>query len=405
MISPPVLGRIAPMLGKNILAVYPHRRRSSEIRFAPPIGLAYVMAAVQDLVERITIVDMRLEEEYDLARFIEADTSSVCISLNWPPSKPENGGVPEFDLINRLPAGLLTVVGGRWASLNTDVVFESCPHVDIVVQGDGEEPLRELAKVSSLADIEGLAYRADGVIHRNPPRRLAPLSQTLYPNRKLRRYDYTVAARGIDVDVTVDMVLSSHGCPFRCKFCAYNADWQGRRRPWQARTPESVLEELRTIDADAVFFADNNFCVDMDRVGAICDLVIQEGIRKTFALEARVDIARRPDVLEKMARAGFRIIMFGLESACDSILRSLNKGFTVADVRAAFRGVPPVSFPAGRILHRGEHRRGPARHAADDRVCQGTGVGLHQSELPEGGPRVVARRTRPPHTGVSHRGG
>ena len=289
MISPPVLGRIAPMLGKNILAVYPHRRRSSEIRFAPPIGLAYVMAAVQDLVERITIVDMRLEEEYDLARFIEADTSSVCISLNWPPSKPENGGVPEFDLLNRLPAGLLTVVGGRWASLNTDVVFESCPHVDIVVQGDGEEPLRELAKVSSLADIEGLAYRADGVIHRNPPRRLAPLSQTLYPNRKLRRYDYTVAARGIDVDVTVDMVLSSHGCPFRCKFCAYNADWQGRRRPWQARTPESVLEELRTIDADAVFFADNNFCVDMDRVGAICDLVIQEGIRKTFALEARVD--------------------------------------------------------------------------------------------------------------------
>jgi hypothetical protein len=295
------------------------------------------MAAVQDLVEHITLVDMRLEEEYDLARFIDGDTDAVCISLNWPPGKPENGVVPEFDLINRLPAGLLTVVGGRWASVNTEVVFENCPHVDIVVQGDGEETIRELAQAASPADIEGLAYRLDGVIHRNPPRRLAPLRETLYPNRKLRRYDYTVAARGIDAGVTVDMVLSSHGCPFRCKFCAYNADWQGRRRPWQARTPESVLEELRTIDADTVFFADNNFCVDMDRVGAICDLVIREGIKKTFALEARVDIARRPDILDKMARAGFRIIMFGLESACDESLRVLDKGFTVADVRAAFR--------------------------------------------------------------------
>jgi len=325
------------MLGKNILAVYPHRRRSSEIRFTPPMGLEYVMTAVEDLVERITIVDMRLEDEYDLARFIDSHTDAVCISLNWAPAKPTHGVVPEFDLINRLPGNLLTVVGGRWASMNTDAVFENCPNVGVVVQGDGEETIRELATEASPADIQGLAYRARGVIHRNPPRRLAPLSETLYPNRKLRRYAYTVAARGVDLGVTVDSVLSSQGCPFQCKFCAYNADWLGRRRPWQARSPQSVLTELHAIDADAVFFADNNFCVDMDRVGAICDLVVQEGIRKTFALEARVDIARRPDILDKMARAGFRIIMFGLESACDESLRLLNKGFTVADVRAAFK--------------------------------------------------------------------
>jgi anaerobic magnesium-protoporphyrin IX monomethyl ester cyclase len=336
LISILVHDRIAGMLGENILAVYPHRRRSSEIRFTPPMGLEYVMAAVEDLVKRITIVDMRLEDEYDLTRFIDSRTDAVCISLNWAPSKPEGGAVPEFDLINRLPRHLRTVVGGRWASMNTDAVFENCPNVDIVVQGDGEETIRELATRTSPAEITGLAYRSDGVIHRNPPRRLAPLSETLCPNRKLRRYAYTVAARGIDLGITVDSVLSSQGCPFHCKFCAYNADWLGRRRPWQARSPQSVLNELHDIDADVVFFADNNFCVDMDRVGAICDLVIKEGIRKTFALEARVDIARRPDVLDKMARAGFRIIMFGLESACDESLRLLNKGFTVADVRAAF---------------------------------------------------------------------
>lgn len=96
------------------------------------------------------------------------------------------------------------------------------------------------------------------------------------------------------------------------------------------------MEELKTIDAEVVFFADNNFCVDMDRVAAICDLVIQQKIHKTFVIEARIDIDRRPDVLAKMERAGFRVILFGVESACDKSLRLLNKGFTVDQARAAF---------------------------------------------------------------------
>jgi len=324
------------MMGGNILAVYPYRRRSSEMRFMPPMGLEYVMAAVEDLVDNITIVDMRLEDEYDLRPFIDSRTDAACVSMNWWPSKPKGGVVPEYDLINRLPRDLPTIVGGRWATLNADRLSENCPNIDIIVKGDGEETIRELATSSSPAGVKGLSYRANGIVHHNPPRMFAPLSETVYPNRKLRRYRYTATARGIDFGITMDSVLSSRGCPFRCKFCTYNFDSLGRRRPWQARSPESVVAELRTIDAELVFFADNNFAVDMDRVAAICDLLTKEGIRKTLAAEARIDIARRPDVLAKMVRAGFRIILFGLESACDKTLRQLNKGFTVEQVRAAF---------------------------------------------------------------------
>jgi len=74
----------------------------------------------------------------------------------------------------------------------------------------------------------------------------------------------------------------------------------------------------------------------MDRVDRICRLILAEGIRKTFAVEARIDIARRPDVVGRMARAGFRIVFFGLESTSDESLRLLDKGFTIAEVRAAF---------------------------------------------------------------------
>ena len=349
------------MLGKNILAVYPHRKQGSEVRFFPPMGLEYVMAAVKDLVEHITIVDMRFEDDYDLARFVDDRTDSLCVSINWPPGfvptpsglrrdkpgAPVGGVIPELDLINRIPRRVFTVVGGRWASTHAELVFAQCPGVDVVVLGDGEETIRDLATARSLAEVEGIAWRDSGVVRTNPPRRLAPISETLFPDRALRRYVYSAATKGIDFGITVDSVMSSHGCPFHCKFCAYNADFLGRRRAWQPRSPESVVAELKTVSADVVYFADNNFCVDMARVGRICDLIVREGIRKTFALEARIDIAKRPDVLAKMARAGFRIIFFGIESASDESLRTLTKGFTIADVRGALRVMRRFPFFLG----------------------------------------------------------
>ena len=75
----------------------------------------------------------------------------------------------------------------------------------------------------------------------------------------------------------------------------------------------------------------------------------------------------RPDILDKMARAGFRIIMFGLESACDSSLRLLNKGFTVADVRAAFRVFHRYPFLLGGFFivgNIGENERDMLRMSA-----------------------------------------
>ncbi len=360
-----------PMLGKNVLAVYPHQKARSEARFFPPMGIEYIAAAVKDLVEKITLIDMRWEKDYDLAGFLDAETDSLLVSLNWPPGNPVEGKIPELNLINRAHsfAGqtflsdeqkndrqeclsyedkkkkLFTVVGGRWASTHVAEIFAACPGVDVVVMGDGEEAIRELAQAASPEGVAGLAWRdSAGVVRTNPPRRLAPISETLRPDRTLRRYRYSVSSKGIDFGITVDSVMTSHGCPFHCKFCAYNADFLGRRRAWAPRSPESVVAELKEIDAEVVYFADNNFCVDMNRVAAICDLIVKEGVKKTFALETRIDIAKRPDVLAKMARAGFRIILFGMESATDRSLADLSKGFTVAQAREAFRTLRRFPF-------------------------------------------------------------
>jgi len=69
----------------------------------------------------------------------------------------------------------------------------------------------------------------------------------------------------------------------------------------------------------------------------ICDLLIAKRIRKHYIGNARLEIAHRPDVLRKMEQAGFIALLVGVESTQDATLKSMGKGFTVAQVRERFQ--------------------------------------------------------------------
>ena len=148
---------------------------------------------------------------------------------------------------------------------------------------------------------------------------------------------YSVPADPSFAGVAIDAIASSRGCPFNCTFCSFDRNPWGQKRPWSARSPESVVRELEETDAKYVIFVDDNFTHDMDRVAAICDLIQRRGIRKRYAVNARVEIARRPDVLRKMERAGFSVLLLGIESAQDRTLRSMKKGFGTKRLREYFR--------------------------------------------------------------------
>ena len=83
-------------------------------------------------------------------------------------------------------------------------------------------------------------------------------------------------------------------------------------------------------------FVDDLFTHDMDRVDRICDLILERGIRKRYFVNARLEISRRPDVLKKMEKAGFSMLMLGIESTQDKTLRSMRKGFNVEWIRKHF---------------------------------------------------------------------
>jgi len=323
---------------KNAICIYPYKRELKTVGFLPPIGLEYVASAIEDIVESVKIIDLRYEKK-PLSAFIDKNTDLVLVSYNWDEEEEFVKGI-----INSIPENITLIVGGRYATESANELLGNIPRIDGIVRGDGEEIAKEIVQKGISSDIDGLSFRLKEKIVHNKNRKLEPVPNDFYPNRRLRRYKYMVILDEYTSDIQVDLMLGSRGCPYNCKFCDFKFNPLGEKRKWSVRRPESVVAEIKTIEADVIGFADDIFTADMDWVERVCDLIIKEGIKKKYLINARLEVAKRADVLTKMYKAGFMAFLLGIESAQDKTLASMNKGFTTAKVREYFEVLKQFNF-------------------------------------------------------------
>lgn len=333
---------------KHALCLHPYYKDSHSgslgLAIFPPTGIEYIASALRPYVERLTFVDLRLSgplrDPERLSEFIRREVDLLCISINW-----EYHFHEVCTLVNSFPAEVYTVVGGKQATDNVEEVFSACPGVDIIVRGEGEETIVELAEGKDLTDIPGISFRHEGTIAHNPNRPLGDVDQYPYPDRSLRSQKYCfnfggLAMRGEEFDI----ILTSRGCPYDCKFCTFNLNPWTQKRRFSARSIDSVMQELKEISAGVVLIADENFFVSPARARRICERIVQEGIKKRFIVQARIEVYKYPEVLEAAASAGIKVFLLGIESPTDRILAQLNKGFDTATVREAFETLRKYPF-------------------------------------------------------------
>lgn len=323
---------------RHALCLYPYYSgdRGTGLDFFPPTGLEYIATALKSHVDQISLVDLRhnrsLQSHQKMCEFIRRDIDLICISITW---RAQYGKV--CDYISQLPSAPTIIVGGREATENVEDIFLRCPNVDAVVRGEGEQTIQELSDGRPWEQISGLSYRRNGTVIHNPNRPLQPIEDITPPDRSLRQCRYFPVAHGIRLlPIEFDTILGSRGCPYKCKFCTFSMNPLGQKRDYSARSPESVVDEIEASTGRMIIFADDNFFVNPDHVERICDLIIERGIDKRFFANARIEAAKHPHVLEKAYRAGFRVLLMGIESASDRILEQFNKGFNTEQIRNAF---------------------------------------------------------------------
>jgi magnesium-protoporphyrin IX monomethyl ester (oxidative) cyclase len=330
---------------KHVLALNPYFGDSTAaMGIFPPTGLEYIAASMKDLVGKVTLLDLRYDKAYQdpkaLGSFIRNQVDLLCISIRW-----ESQFKKICDFVSQLPREVCTVVGGYKATQEVEYLFERCPNVDLIVRGEGEEIIRQIVTGVPYKDIRGLSYRDNGRIIHNEIHPLPDIARIPFPDRSLRRHDYCFAQHGVRfTSHTFDTVLTTRGCPFKCKFCTFSLNPLGQRRSYTERPVESVIEEFKTITADVVLFSDDNFFTNPKRSEQLCDLIIENKIKKTFVVQARVDVARHRRLLDKAQDAGFKVFLIGIESPHDRILQQLQKGITQQQVREAFAVLTQYDF-------------------------------------------------------------
>jgi magnesium-protoporphyrin IX monomethyl ester (oxidative) cyclase len=330
---------------EHALALYPYFKDSTAtMGVFPPTGLEYIATNIKDIVGKITLIDLRYEKKYQdikiLSDFIKTEIDLLAISIPWS-SKFDK----IWDFISKLPPDVTTVVGGNKATDEVEFLFDRCLNIDLIVRGEGEETIREVVRDIPYKDIEGLSYRENGTLIHNKTRTLPDISAVAFPDRSLRRQEYHWIQKGVQMTkLTFDTVMTSRGCPYNCKFCTFSLNPLGQKRKYAERPLESVIEELKIISADVIMFSDDNFFTNPKRSKKLCDLILENGIKKKFLVQTRIEIANDTNLLDKAEKAGFKVFLMGIESPHDKILQQLNKGFTQQHVRDAFKILNKYNF-------------------------------------------------------------
>ncbi len=325
---------------QHALFLNPYRESSSTsaMRIYPPVGLEYIATSAKELIDKITIMDLRQEtklcEADNLLSFIkEQGIDFIGVSITWDRQFEEICG-----LLNHLPADITLVAGGYKATERAVELLEKCPNVDIVVRGEGEATIKEILEGRPLKDILGISFRDNGNLVHNDFRAFQNASDIPAFDRSLRRYDYRLSLHGVGVaNLSFDSVLTARGCPFNCKFCTFNMNPLGQKRKYSERNISSVVDEIESSKAGVILFGDDEVFASKKRAERLCDEIIKRKIKKRYIAQTRIDIAKYPVLLEKMVKAGFKVLLVGIESPHDWILKQFHKGFTSQQIRDAFK--------------------------------------------------------------------
>ena len=164
-------------------------------------------------------------------------------------------------------------------------------YVDVVVRGEGEVTIRELANTidatENIENVKGVTCRMGGRILTAPDREFIDLDSLPLglPYYLLQRDRYpSLKAGRIHIQ-------TSRGCPHRCGFC-YNSLFN--RGIWRCKSPERVLDEIEHVilefpEVKCIDIVDDNFFVDKARVEKICEGIIHRGIETPWRANCRFD--------------------------------------------------------------------------------------------------------------------
>lgn len=303
----------------------------------PPWACIYLAKPLIDSGYKVDIIDALIDKQWrDTAKELVRN-ETLCVGA----SVLTGGCIKEaleFSEIVRNISKCPIVWGGVHCTILPKQTAKS-PLIDYVIAGDGEESFtRFILGISSENlkpdEIPGLVYKdRSNQIRMNPPKvhRDLPDGSQMIPFETMNVDPYISPNPLLGVQRSIE-IISSRGCPHRCTFCSSS------RTRWRHCSADRVLAALLALKkrykVDGVFFIDENFFVDRNRVEKLCRELIRHKADLRWGGNIRVDYFSKYDdaFINLLYESGCRLLEFGVESGDQQILRNINKDITIEQI-------------------------------------------------------------------------
>jgi len=296
----------------------------------PSLGLSSLSGNLyQEYVEKVVIADL-LMVQHNLRRYIinllkkfkPQIVGLTCMSFQY------ETAIEIAKIIKNINSNIITIFGGYHPTLAYDQISElkEKKYIDYLVRGEGEEAFSRLIKAldgkDDISALPNLSYKVKEQFIHNPRQPILDLEKIQLPDRSSRitKHYSIFGKRG-------DVVEASRGCTMQCDFCCMP---QMYGRTFRKYPVERVIEDIKnasSLGAKAIFFIDDNIFVNPAHLVEVCEQILKHGLQNIhYTIQASVaGIARDPNLVKLMARAGFKVVFLGIESIKKENVQFLSK--------------------------------------------------------------------------------
>jgi anaerobic magnesium-protoporphyrin IX monomethyl ester cyclase len=290
-----------------------------------PIGLAYLAAVLRQNSIEAKIIDCQAQyiNHQQLKTELTAFQPDIVGVTSIAPLM--SSALMSAKAAKEALPGVKVIMGGPHATFMDEQIIAEQSSVDIIVRGEGEQTLLEIAQTlgdqTKLHEIKGITFKENGKVLRAPNRPfiedLDALPKPAYDLFDLDRYRL--------FGKRLLPIITSRGCPFQCNFCVATRMFG---KEYRMRSADSVLDEMEwlknTHGAEAFTFYDDTLTFNKERLFKILDGMKTRSINLPWDCQTRVDQVT-PEVLARMHAAGCQQVFFGVESGCQKVLNAISK--------------------------------------------------------------------------------
>jgi anaerobic magnesium-protoporphyrin IX monomethyl ester cyclase len=302
--------------------------------FTMPLALLAIGSELDPDKYEVVTIDGRLERDAEAAVLGHLG-DAVCLGVTVLTGAPISDALRICRAAKRARPNLPVVWGGWHPSMFARECLAE-PSVDVTVRGQGEQTFCEIVERlidgRSLEGCTGCTIRLpDGTIHDNPDRALAPVNQF-----RAHNYDLIPVERYFDLKGKRQLdFITSQGCNFRCAFCS---DPFVYGRKWVGLEPGRIAMRLQELwdryHFDDVNFQDETFFTKRDRVQGLADLIVESGMKFSWAATMRADQGVRlpEETWARCRQSGLRRLLVGVESGSNEMLLRIRKDIKIEQV-------------------------------------------------------------------------